>query len=114
MLEVIQSDFSRLEADTTAAETTAQKEYDEFMTSAKTDRAEKSTDLEHKTNKKAEQEVKLSTRKTILMARKKSSMLLSLTMTSSNLLVWTPASAMASVCPVERRKSNRSRRLCES
>merc|ERR1711941_252636 len=32
MLEVIQSDFARLEAETTAAEATAQKEYDEFMT----------------------------------------------------------------------------------
>merc|ERR1719316_2249615 len=31
MLEVIQSDFARLEAETTAAEATAQKEYDEFM-----------------------------------------------------------------------------------
>merc|ERR1719464_2081160 len=32
MLEVIESDFSRLEADTKASEATAQKEYDEFMT----------------------------------------------------------------------------------
>merc|ERR1712066_888542 len=32
MLEVIESDFARLEAETTAAEATAQKEYDEFMT----------------------------------------------------------------------------------
>merc|ERR1719502_1183440 len=31
MLEVIESDFARLEADTEAAEATAQKEYDEFM-----------------------------------------------------------------------------------
>merc|ERR1740121_3242780 len=30
MLEVIESDFARLEADTKAAEATAQKEYDEF------------------------------------------------------------------------------------
>merc|ERR1719389_517116 len=32
MLEVIQSDFARLEAETKAAEATAQKEYDTFMT----------------------------------------------------------------------------------
>merc|ERR1719169_214205 len=32
MLEVIESDFARLEADTAAAEDTAQKEYDAFMT----------------------------------------------------------------------------------
>merc|ERR1712187_738692 len=35
MLEVIQSDFARLEAETTATEATAQKEYDEFMTDSK-------------------------------------------------------------------------------
>merc|ERR1719203_460971 len=35
MLEVIESDFARLEADTTAAEATAQKEYDTFMTDSK-------------------------------------------------------------------------------
>merc|ERR1719379_2176641 len=32
MLEVIESDFARLEADTKASEATSQKEYDEFMT----------------------------------------------------------------------------------
>merc|ERR1711935_998855 len=31
MLEVIQSDFARLEADTSAAETAAQQQYDKFM-----------------------------------------------------------------------------------
>merc|ERR1719461_504192 len=35
MLEVIESDFSRLEADTKASEATAQKEYDSFMTDSK-------------------------------------------------------------------------------
>jgi hypothetical protein len=37
MIEVIQSDFARLEAETTASENTAQREYDEFMTDAKAD-----------------------------------------------------------------------------
>merc|ERR1719282_2320426 len=83
MLEVIQSDFSRLEADTTAAETTAQKEYDEFMTSAKTDRAEKKTPIWNtRRTRKQSKRSSSPTRKTILMARKKSSMPLSLTMTS--------------------------------
>merc|ERR1719446_901411 len=35
MLEVIESDFARLESDTKAAEATAQKEYDTFMTDSK-------------------------------------------------------------------------------
>jgi len=52
MLEVIESDFARLEADTKAAEASAQKEYDTFMTDSKVDKAQKSTDIEHKTAKK--------------------------------------------------------------
>merc|ERR1719321_716524 len=39
MLEVIESDFARLEADTKAAEESAQKEYDEFMTDSATDKS---------------------------------------------------------------------------
>merc|ERR1719230_1954322 len=42
MLEVIESDFARLESDTKAAEATAQKEYDTFMTDSKVDKSEKS------------------------------------------------------------------------
>merc|ERR1711904_611136 len=49
MLEVIQSDFARLESDTKAAEATAQKEDDEFMTDSKVDKEKKTTDIEHKT-----------------------------------------------------------------
>merc|ERR1719507_2333515 len=44
MLEVIESDFARLEADTKAAEATAQKEYDTFMTDSKVDKESKSSD----------------------------------------------------------------------
>merc|ERR1712129_436821 len=51
MLEVIESDFARLESDTKASEATAQKEYNGFMTGSKVDKAEKSTDIEHKTSK---------------------------------------------------------------
>merc|ERR1719298_232278 len=55
MLEVIQADFARLEAETKAAEEQAQKEYDEFMTDSEVDKAQKSKDIEHKTKKKQDQ-----------------------------------------------------------
>merc|ERR1719301_445906 len=63
MLEVIESDFARLESDTKAAEATAQKEYDEFMTDSKVDKSEKSTDIEHKTAKKQDESQALTTKK---------------------------------------------------
>merc|ERR1719428_2718528 len=52
MLEVIESDFARLEAETTANEAMAQDEYDKFMADSKIDKVKKSTDIEHKTAKK--------------------------------------------------------------
>merc|ERR1719265_2546594 len=55
MLEVIQSDFARLEAETKAAESQAQKEYDEFMTDSEVDKTQKTSDIEHKTKKKQDQ-----------------------------------------------------------
>jgi prefoldin subunit 5 len=55
MLEVIESDFARLEAETKAAEATAQSEYDSFMTDSKVDKSAKSTDIEHKTAKKQDE-----------------------------------------------------------
>jgi hypothetical protein len=60
MLEVVQSDFARLETETAAAEETAQKEYDEFMTDSKVDKAQKSKATEHKTAKKQDQEQALT------------------------------------------------------
>merc|ERR1719253_2493114 len=62
MLEVIESDFARLESDTAAAEATAQKEYDEFMTTSKVDKAAKTTDIEHKTTKKQDETQALTTK----------------------------------------------------
>jgi len=56
MLEVIQSDFARLEAETKASEAQAQKEYDDFMTDSSVDKAQKTKDIEHKTQKKQNQE----------------------------------------------------------
>merc|ERR1712194_393378 len=52
MLEVIQSDIARLEADTAAAEAAAQKQYDKFMEDSRIDKAEKTQDIKHKTAKK--------------------------------------------------------------
>jgi len=63
MLEVIESDFARLEADTKAAEATAQKEYDTFMTDSKVDVSAKTTDIEHKTAKRQDEEQALTTKK---------------------------------------------------
>merc|ERR1719426_748581 len=51
MLEVIESDFARLESDTKASEATAQKEYDELRPDCRVDKPEKSTDIEDKTAK---------------------------------------------------------------
>jgi len=60
MLEVIESDFARLEAETKASEAAAQKEYDTFMTDSKVDKEGKETDVEHKTAKKEAEEQALS------------------------------------------------------
>jgi len=61
MLEVIESDFARLEAETKSAEASAQKEYDEFMDDSKSDKATKATDIEHKTAKKQDESQALQT-----------------------------------------------------
>jgi len=63
MLEVIESDFARLEADTKASEATSQKEYDEFMTDSKVDKSEKSTDIEHKKAKKQDESQALTVKR---------------------------------------------------
>mmetsp|Transcript_61204 Transcript_61204/g.113609 ORF Transcript_61204/g.113609 Transcript_61204/m.113609 type:complete len:689 (+) Transcript_61204:73-2139(+) len=63
MLEVIQSDFARLESDTAAAEAAAQKAYDEFMTTSEVDKAQKTKDIEHKTAKKQDHEQMLIVKK---------------------------------------------------
>merc|ERR1719182_1267903 len=55
MLEVIQSDFARLEAETKAAEEQAQKEYDQFMTDTEVDKTQKTQDIELKTKGKEDQ-----------------------------------------------------------
>jgi len=71
MLEVIEADFGRLEADTQASEASAQKEYDEFMTDSKVDHASKSRDIVHKTAKKQDQTSALATTKSDLEGTQK-------------------------------------------
>merc|ERR1719262_30380 len=63
MLEVIESDFARLEADTKAAEEGSAKQYDGFMFDSKMDKTKKSTDLEHKEAKKQDQTQSLTVTK---------------------------------------------------
>merc|ERR1740129_2346929 len=71
MLEVIESDFARLEADTKAAEATAQKEYDTFMTDSKVDKSKKTKDLEHKNAKKQDYKQALTSSKADLEGTQK-------------------------------------------
>jgi hypothetical protein len=52
MLEVILSDFARLETETTEAENTAAAAYEKFMNESNEDVAVKETEIEHKSNKK--------------------------------------------------------------
>merc|ERR1719473_2209979 len=63
MLEVIQSDFTRLESETKEEENSAQKAFDEFMSDAATNKAQNEADVDHKTNKKTSEETTLSAKK---------------------------------------------------
>jgi len=63
MLEVIESDFARLQAETKAAEATAAKEYEQFMNDSEIDKTQKTSDSEHKESKKQDEEHMLETKK---------------------------------------------------
>jgi len=63
ILEVILSDFARLETDTAAAEAQAQEEYEKFMFDSKMDKATKTNDIKHKTEKKGKSESALAAAK---------------------------------------------------
>merc|ERR1719265_503015 len=56
MLEVIESDFARVQAETSSAEAEAAKQNEEFMHDSKVDKAGKAKDTEHKTTKKQNEE----------------------------------------------------------
>merc|ERR1719217_1591876 len=66
MIEVIQSDFARLESETMASEAEAQKSYDTFVTDSSVDKAQKTSDINHKNSAKQNQEQALQEKKTDL------------------------------------------------
>jgi hypothetical protein len=71
MLEVIEKDFGRLAADTESGEASAQQEYDTFMTDSRTDKAAKSSSIEHKSAKKQDESQALTTKKSDLEGTQK-------------------------------------------
>jgi len=52
MLDVILSDFARLESSTKGGEHTSQKTYEKFMSESKIDKAGKQSEMENKVSKK--------------------------------------------------------------
>merc|ERR1712003_180912 len=60
-LEVILTDFERLESETAASEESEQDEYEKFMFESKKDKALKENESKHKANKKTDQESALHT-----------------------------------------------------
>merc|ERR1719482_2027926 len=71
MIEVIQSDFGRLESETTAAEAGSATEYEEFMADSAVDKAQKKSDIEHDTSTKQNQETALEEKKADLEGTEK-------------------------------------------
>jgi len=71
MLEVIQADFARLESETSSAEGEAAKEYNEFMNDSRVDKTNKSADLDHENEKKAEQSMELASAETEMAGTQK-------------------------------------------
>merc|ERR1719399_1734228 len=66
MIEVIASDFARLDAETTAAEEEAGEEYSQFMNDSAVDKAQKSADIDSKTGSKQNREQELEEKKSDL------------------------------------------------
>jgi len=71
MIEVIASDFARLEAETTSAEEQGTKEYKEFMEDSSDDKAQKNKDIEDKTSKKESDQQTLEEKKSDLSGTQK-------------------------------------------
>merc|ERR1719498_495395 len=71
MMEVIQSDFERLEAETTAAEAAADKEYTDLKNDTNMDKTQKTKDVEHKTESKESQSLALQEKKADLAGTQK-------------------------------------------
>jgi chromosome segregation ATPase len=68
MLEVIESDFARLESETSSADEEAQRTFDEFSADSATDKAVKTTDVRHKETAKQSKESALARAKKDLRA----------------------------------------------
>lgn len=71
MLEVIQSDFARIESDTTTAEVSQSEAHNNFMTNSAVSKAQKKSDITHKTNQKQRQEQDLSDKQNDLTSEEK-------------------------------------------
>merc|ERR1719460_3327382 len=71
MLEVIQSDFARLETETKAAEAEAQRMFDKFTSESAVNCAQNAKDVEHKTTKKTNSESALTSKKADLEGTQK-------------------------------------------
>merc|ERR1719456_1679486 len=66
MLEVIESDFARLQTDTEAAEDEANNEYRTFMADSKEDKGLKESEMDHKQNKRTTtEELLVSTKRSL-------------------------------------------------
>jgi len=68
MLEVIESDFARLESDTASGEAEAQRVFEEFAADSATDKAVKTTDIKHKADERQGRESALAAAKKDLRA----------------------------------------------
>merc|ERR1719199_2100523 len=71
-LEVILTDFARLESETATAEATEQEEYENFMFESKKDKALKENDIKHKSEKRTRDESALTTAKEELASTQES------------------------------------------
>jgi len=71
MLEVIQSDFARLESDTTSSEVSQDQAHGKFMTESAVGKAQKKSDITHKSNQKQRQEQQLTDKQNDLVAEEK-------------------------------------------
>merc|ERR1719401_2951717 len=65
-MDVIKSDFVRLESDTVASEAADQAEYDKFITASSVDKAGKEKDIEFKTAEKQDKGIVLQDKKEAL------------------------------------------------
>jgi hypothetical protein len=71
MLEVIESDFARLESDTRASEVAQANAHNGFMTESAMTKAQKQSDITHKTSQKQREEQQLSDKQSDLIAEEK-------------------------------------------